>query len=93
MTRNVCSPRLFPFLSLQGDLSCVGWRVQRQADYLTWDLGSHRHIQRMAASRGGMLSAEVVSGGVPASLFPEPAANNFSCNFNRIGFLLHSSYR
>lgn len=58
MTRNVCSPRLFPFLSLGGDFSCIGRRVGRQADYLTWDLGSHRHIQRTAESRGGMLSAE-----------------------------------
>lgn len=46
MTRNVCSPRPFPFLSLRGDFSCIGRRVGRQADYLTWDLGSHRHIQR-----------------------------------------------
>ena len=67
MTRNVCFPRLFPLLLLWSDFSCVGQRVGRQADYLTWDLGSHRHIQRMAESRGGMLSAEVVTGGFPAS--------------------------
>ena len=77
---------LFPFLSLGRDLSCIGWMVQRQADYLTWDLGCHQLIQRIAGSKRGILSAEVVSEGFPASLFSEPVANTFLVASAKLGF-------